>query len=94
MTVVKKGIPSNTKAKYITACQKISLKKYFDYKKTPKDFEKPSEEVMEIFEVTDACLWHWNKKKKLCHTIKKFKKVYRVYDIIQFIIDIELSQFL
>lgn len=30
--------------------QKISLKKYFNYKKTPKDFEKPSEEVMDIFD--------------------------------------------
>ena len=30
--------------------QKISLKKYFDYKKTPRAYEKPSEEVMEIFE--------------------------------------------
>ena len=34
--------------------QKISLKKYFDYKKTPKDFEKPSEEVMDIFDKVAA----------------------------------------
>ena len=34
--------------------QKISLKKYFDYKKKPKDFQKPSEEVMEIFEKVAA----------------------------------------
>ena len=30
--------------------QKMSLKKYFDYKKTPNNFEKPSEEVMDIFD--------------------------------------------
>ena len=34
--------------------QKISLKKYFDYKKKPKDFQKPSEVVMEIFEKVAA----------------------------------------